>query len=85
MTKFDNQPTLIFWYFEWNTSVPTYDPWLDAPCIFCWGKLPYQKKTISIIKPWDSRSYFYRCCKDCYDSRTEEETNLYESSLIDKI
>jgi hypothetical protein len=37
------------------------------------------------MKMGDEKSYFYRCCKSCYESRTETEINLYESSLIDSL
>lgn len=82
---FQENPKHLFWYFEWSDKKPTFDPWINIPCIFCWKPLAENKKTISLMKMWDDRSYFYRCCKECYESRTEEEINLYESSLIDNI
>lgn len=75
----------VFWYFEWDSDTPSYDPWLDTYCIFCWRDLDQPIMTISLIKKWDTRSFFYRCHKLCYELKTKKEIDIYESSLIDNI
>lgn len=75
----------IFGWFERGDEIPKNDPPLNAPCIFCMKPCSVPMKTISLMKPGDDKSYFYRCHKACYEERTPEDICRYESSLIDNI
>lgn len=76
----------LFGYFDSAVSdKATYDPGLGVDCLFCSKPLSKPMKTTSIMKDGDSKSYFYRTHKDCYDSASEEDITLYESSLIDSL
>lgn len=84
----DNIPVInkdVFWYFEDTSNTPTYDPWLETYCLFCTKKLEQPIKSVSFFVPWDNRSYFYRCHKLCYESKTEQEIGDYEWAIIDQV
>jgi len=74
----------VFGYFIWNNENPTHDPWLNTYCLFCMDTLSKPIKTISLLWNNDNISYFYRCHKECYENKSEEEIMQYESSIIDK-
>lgn len=75
----------IFGYFDAACQVkPAHDPGLTAPCPFCTGPVGDTGiKTISLMKPGDGRSYFYRAHKACFDEADDEEVQHVESLLID--
>ena len=75
--------TSIFGYYTGRSQiVPTHDPGLEVNCPFCGKKLAAPMQIISFLVPGDSRSYFYRFHKACYD---EDKACDIESILVDKI
>lgn len=64
---------------------PTHDPDLDGICAICAKKLQLPVKTISLMKEGDSRSYFYRTHKNCYEELSEQDIIILDSSLIDNL
>lgn len=83
---------MIFGYFDDPSQTePAFDPGLDVDCPICHTKLSRPMKTISVMLDdpnlggRDSRSYFYRAHKDCYDALApEQETNL-DGAIIDAV
>lgn len=84
MTGADAETVSIFGFFtEPGQTKAVYDPGLDVLCPLCLQKLERPVKTISLLLPGDSRSFFYRTHKHCYDTATDEAVQEIESSLID--
>jgi hypothetical protein len=76
----------IFGYYENPTDEkPAHDPGLNTICVICAKPLSVPLKTISLMKDKDTKSYFYRCHKECYERLSELDINLIESSLIDNL
>lgn len=73
------------WFDKPENEQPTHDPGLAAICPICGKQLEKPIKTISLMKQGDSKSYFYRTHKTCYDNLSEEEICQIESSLIDPL
>lgn len=64
---------------------PTFDPGLDVPCPSCGDTLSQPVKTISLMLDGDSRSYFYRTHKACYDPLNDEQRGNLDGLIIDAI
>jgi len=77
--------TDMFGWFDDVSSNPAHNPGLEAPCVVCAKKLSRPMKTISLMIDGDSKSYFYRTHKACWDGISEREQWLIESSVIDNI
>lgn len=75
----------IFGYFDKETEFPTFDPGMNTPCPYCMRLLERPVKTISLMKPGDARSYFYRAHKKCHEYATPQEIQWFESTLIDSL
>lgn len=76
----------IYGYFDDPAQVePAYDPGLDADCPAC--NLPLSRPMVatSLMVPGDSRSYFWRAHKACYESLTPEQVTDIDSVLIDAV
>jgi len=74
-----------FGWFEGMSSTPAHDP-KDAPCLICYTPWSLDNVvTPSIMKAGDSRSYFYRVHKTCYNSLSEQDKVALDSSLIDSL
>lgn len=74
----------IFGYFDQpEQTAPTFDPGLDALCPHCLQKLERPVRTISLLVPSDSRSFFYRVHRACAERATEQQVTEIESSLVD--
>lgn len=74
----------VFGYFEGTNDEPAHDPGIDTYCLFCTKKLSKPIKCISLMIPWDTKSYFYRCHKSCYEvAQLDWSIKDYESGLID--
>jgi hypothetical protein len=64
----------IYGYFDdAKQEKPSFDPGLEVGCPFCNEKInngagDTKISTISVWKPGDTRSYFYRAHKKCYGS-----------------
>jgi hypothetical protein len=77
---------IIYGYFDNPAEeTPVYDPTLDVDCPVCFKKLSLPVKTISLMLVGDSRSYFYRTHKACYDGLSPDEKTKLDSMLIDAI
>ena len=65
----------IYGYFtDGNQTTPVFDPGLIAACPICGNTLnPVDVRTISLMVPGDSRSYFYRVHRSCHEPLTEAE------------
>lgn len=78
------QKPSIFGYFDHaEQTAPTFDPGLDALCPHCIQKLERPVRTISLLVPGDTRSFFYRVHRDCAQRATEQQVMEIESSLVD--
>ena len=77
----------IYGYFtEPTQTVPVYDPGLNVLCPICATSLhPTDVRTISLMVPDDSRSYFYRVHRSCHEPLSEAERILVDGLLIDAI
>lgn len=79
-------------YIGWFTDTgetPEHDPKEKGLCPVCAKlvgrhSLENPLKTISLMKAGDSRSFFFRAHKHCWESISEDEQNAIESSIIDK-
>lgn len=78
---------MTYGYFDDPTQLkPTYDPELEVDCPICNQPLNYptrQVKTISLMAEGDSRSYFYRTHKTCYENLSPQEVTNLDSIIID--
>ena len=75
-----------FGYFNSNKNTPAYDPRFTVPCLICdKAMMPGTVKTVSLMRPNDNKSYFYRVHKMCEEGLTEDERIMYDSSLIDNL
>lgn len=76
----------LFGFFNDTSDTPAYDPGLNVPCLYCRATLSRPLKTISLLIPGDSKSYFYRMHKNCFEQmELNNETEHYEGLLIDNI
>lgn len=77
----------IYGYFTHAAqTVPVYDPGLNVPCPICTVSLnPVDIRTISLMVPDDSRSYFYRVHRSCHEPLSEAERIRVDGLLIDAI
>lgn len=76
----------LFGFFNDASDTPAYDPGLSVVCLYCRITLSRPLKTISLAVPGDSKSYFYRVHKNCYEQmELNGETEHYEGILIDNI
>lgn len=76
----------MFGYFSSpSLEVPDHDPGLSATCPACNQRLYRPVLTISLMVPYDERSYFYRVHKECYEKLTHEQEIDIDSILIDAI
>jgi len=76
----------IFGYYESaDDEKPTHDPGIETICLICAKKLYLPVKTISLMRDGDSRSYFYRTHKSCYESSDYSIIHDIEGSLISNI
>lgn len=67
-------------------KVPDRDPGLYVACPVCGhilGKVPV--KTISLMVDGDTRSYFYRVHRDCYDGLTADEKARLDWPIVDAV
>lgn len=75
---------MIYGYFtQANQDVPEYDPGLNVNCPICNQLLSAPMKTISVMLEGDSRSFFYRTHKPCYENLSEEEVTKLDSLVVD--
>jgi hypothetical protein len=76
----------LFGYFNAATSEkPAFDPGMKALCPHCLHGLQTPVVTVSLMKPGDARSYFYRAHKDCHEIATTDDIQRFESTLIDSL
>lgn len=77
----------IYGYFtDAAQTVPVYDPGLDTLCPICVMRLnAADVRTISLMVPDDSRSYFYRVHRSCHEPLSEAERIRVDGLLIDAI
>ena len=88
MTTQEINTQYIGWFADAGET-PEYDPKEKGSCPVCAKivgrhSLENPLKTISIMKVGDSRSFFFRTHKPCWESVDENEQNTIESSIIDK-
>lgn len=77
----------IYGYFTDATQTsPVFDPGVSVPCPICTKELDaIDVRTISLMVPGDSRSYFYRVHRSCHEPLTEQERIRVDGLLIDAI
>jgi hypothetical protein len=73
---------LLGYYDRADQKEPTFNPGPDVPCVICYKPLCAPMKTISLLKPGASRSYFYRAHKACYEGLGEDEIGDLEWSML---
>jgi len=65
---------------------PVFDPGLSAPCRICARPLnATDVRTISLMVPDDTRSYFYRVHRSCHEPLSETDRVKVDGLLIDAI
>lgn len=73
----------IFGYFDaYGQTVPTYDPGLLVNCPVCGELLSAPLRTISLMVPRDTRSYFYRIHRACANPSVQSDI---EGVFVDAI
>jgi len=77
----------IYGYFtEAAQTVPVFDPGMNVPCPVCLAMLDViDVRTISLMVPDDTRSYFYRLHRSCHERLSEDERVKVDGLLIDAI
>ena len=77
----------IYGYFtDASQTDPVFDPGLHVPCPICTAELdPVDVRTISLMVPGDSRSYFYRVHRSCHEPLSEAERIRVDGILIDAL
>lgn len=76
----------IYGYFDSPYQViPAYDPGLGVPCPVCGATLIAPVVTLSVMLEDDSRSYFYRCHRTCYERLTDDQRTALDSAIIDAV
>lgn len=77
----------IYGYFtDPRQTEPVFDPGLSVLCPICTQTLNVANvRTISLMVPDDSRSYFYRVHRSCHEPLSEQERNCVDGLLIDAI
>jgi hypothetical protein len=78
----EQEHPLLGYYDRADQTEPTYNPPKDAPCVICYKPLCAPLKTISLLKPGGSRSYFYRAHKACYEGLGDDEIGDLEWSML---
>lgn len=80
----------LFGYFDDPAQTePAFDPGLDVDCLICHTKLSRPMLCVDLMLDdpnlggRDSRSYFYRVHKECYESLTPEQVTDLDSVIID--
>ena len=69
-----------------HENEPAYDPGLGVDCPVCEKTLAHRLvRTISLMLPGDTRSYFYRVHAACWRRLTEAEKTIYDSAIIDAV
>jgi len=82
----EEQQSVYGYYDSPLQDKPVYDPGLTVPCLICGGCLTGDDvRTISLMVPEDSRSYFYRVHRSCHEPLTEQERSSVDGLLIDAI
>lgn len=61
---------------------PAYDPGLAIDCLICNFRLSKPVKTISLLKPGDPKSYFYRTHKSCYENLSATAITDLDSTIL---
>lgn len=82
-----NATQRIYGYFTDSAQTePVFDPGVGVPCPICTNELDaIDVRTISLMVPGDSRSYFYRVHRSCHEPLTEQERIRVDGVLIDAI
>jgi hypothetical protein len=77
----------IYGYYTDSTqNEPVYDPMFSVPCPICNEDLnPEDIRTISLMVPDDSKSYFYRVHRSCHVRLNEKQSGDLDGLLIDAI
>lgn len=77
----------IYGYFtDAAQTEPVFNPGVGVPCPICANELDaINVRTVSLMVPGDSRSYFYRVHRSCHEPLTEEERIRVDGVLIDAI
>lgn len=77
----------IYGYFtDPQQTEPVFDPELSVACPVCAKALDVNDvRTISLVVPGDSRSYFYRVHRSCHEPLSEQERVRVDGLLIDAI
>ena len=78
-------PTLFGYFDDEASETPAFDPGMNTLCPHCLRMLERPVKTISLMKPGDGRSYFYRAHKACHERATAQDVQRFESTLIDSL
>lgn len=75
------------WYDDAEQIIPRHEPGFDVPCPHCRVRVGRHAerpiKTISLHRPGDPRSYFYRAHKDCHERASDDAIRDIESVVID--
>jgi hypothetical protein len=74
------------WFDAPGQTTPVHDPGFNTICPVCACQLCRPVMTISLMPVFDqSKSYFFRVHKGCWETTPEQEKALIESSLIDAL
>lgn len=78
------QNAIFGWFDDADQTVPTSEPPLDAPCLFCGRRITRDDvRTHSFRETgkYGARSYFYRTHRTCAVAGAVDEPNVFETVL----
>jgi len=83
----NNNISRTYGYFSDSAQLtPAYDPGLTAPCLICGLVLDaIDVRTVSLMIPEDSRSYFYRVHRSCHEPLSEAERIKIDGLLVEAV
>ncbi|MGB8644453.1 MAG: hypothetical protein WCF84_04400 [Anaerolineae bacterium] len=77
---------IAYGYFDRpEQTVPAYDPGLEVDCPICRFPLSHPVKSISLLAVGDSRSFFYRVHKYCWEPLSPEQQTAIDSQIVDVV
>lgn len=74
--------SIIGYFDDAASSIPTFDPGPSVNCPFCIQPLRSPIKTISLMKPRSDRSYFYRAHRACYETASADYVCDLETGIL---
>ena len=74
----------IVGWFDSPGEIPAHDPGVQGtPCPICHGTLSLEDvRTISLMWPGDTRSFFYRVHKSCHQELSDDDKQALDMAIL---